>query len=268
MLGLMLVGTLINVVQTGMVWASRRQFFDFGRVNPVSGLKRLFSVRGLFELFKSLLKLLIIGWVAYSFLRDNTNHILTLAEMDFRSGVETYMQMVVDLIWRVAGIYLILAVADYLYQRWEYMRNMRMSRQEILDEYKQTEGDPLLRGRIREQQRRIARMRMMSQVPKADVIITNPTHYAIAIKYDAKKMDAPVVLAKGAMLVAHRIVDIARSNHIPVVQNKPLARAIFKLVEVDNEIPPELYTAMAEVLAYVYRMKKKGLDPSTVPVEA
>jgi flagellar biosynthetic protein FlhB len=144
------------------------------------------------------------------------------------------------------------------------MRNMRMTRQEVLDEYKQTEGDPLLRGRIRDQQRRAARRRMMAQVPKADVIITNPTHLAVAIQYDSNNMKAPRVLAKGAQFLAQRIVELARNNYVPVVQNITLARAIYKLVDIDHEIPADLYRAMAEVLAYVYRLKKKGYTASMI----
>jgi flagellar biosynthesis protein FlhB len=266
-LTMMIVGTAVTLLQTRFSWASERKTFDFSRVNPISGLKRMFSVRGLFELLKSLLKLVVIGWVAYTTLKNNATQMLSLAQMDLGSGIGTYVQLISTLIWRVAGAYFILAIADYLYQRWDFMKNMRMTRQEVLDEYKQTEGDPLLRGRIRDQQRRAARQRMMSQVPKADVIITNPTHLAVAIQYDSKNMLAPRVLAKGAQLLAQRIVDVARKNDVPVIQNIPLARAMYKLVEIDQEIPPDLYKAMAEVLAYVYKMKSKGMPAKMIVAE-
>jgi flagellar biosynthesis protein FlhB len=157
-------------------------------------------------------------------------------------------------------------VGDYAYQRWNYTKQLRMSKQEVMDDIKKSEGDPFLRGRIRQQQRRMAQSRMMSKVPMADVIVTNPTHYAVAIKYDSNKMEAPIVVAKGAFNVAQKIVEIAREKKVPVVQNVPLARAMYKLVEVDQPIPPELYVAMAEVLAYVYRLKNKYIQP--VPAQA
>jgi flagellar biosynthesis protein FlhB len=151
---------------------------------------------------------------------------------------------------------MILAVADYAFQRWRFMRQLRMTKEEVKEEFKRSEGDPFLRGRIRAQQRKIARTRMMSNVHKAKVVITNPTHFAVAIDYQAESMRAPRVLAKGAFNVAQKIVDIARENNIPVVQNVPLARALYKAVEVDQEIPPEMYVAVAEVLAYVYRLRQ------------
>ena len=267
-LALMVTGIAITLLQTQFSLASERKVIDFSHVNPVSGLKRVFSIRGLFELAKSLLKLLVVGWVAYITLRDNAEVMLALAQMDLHSGIVTWMGLVSSLIWRVAAAYLVLAIIDYLYQRWDFMRNMRMTRQEVLDEYKQTEGDPLLRGRIRDQQRRAARRRMMAQVPKADVIITNPTHLAVAVQYDTKNMQAPNVLAKGAQFLAQRIVEIARNNYVPVIQNIPLARAMYKLVEIDKEIPPELFRAMAEVLAFVYRQKKKGYSANMITSES
>ncbi len=257
MLGLMVVGVVVTLVQVGFLWADKRQFFDFSRVNPISGLQRLFSVSGLFELLKSTIKLLLIGWVAYSFLQANMMTILELCQIDLMSGVSKWVGLAFDLIFQVASAYLVLAVIDYLYQRWQYMRNMRMTKEEVKEEYKQSEGDPTIKGRIKEQQRRMARMRMMAAVPKADVIITNPTHLAVAVKYDVDTMRAPKVLAKGAQFVAQKIIEIAKQNNVPVTQNVQLARAMYRSVEVDQEIPSELYMAMAEVLAYVYRLKKR-----------
>ena len=258
MVGLLVVGVTVTFIQIGFLWADKRPFFDFSRVNLISGLKsRLFSTSGLFELGKSTLKLVLIGWVAYSYLQANLIAILELCQMDMMSGITRWIGLAVDLVFRVASFYLVLAVVDYLYQRWQYMRNMRMTKEEVKEEYKQSEGDPTIKGRIREQQRRMARMRMMAAVPKADVIITNPTHLAVAVKYDANSMAAPKVLAKGAQFVAQKIVDIAKKNNVPVTQNVQLARAIYRNVEVDQEVPPELYMAMAEVLAYVYRLKKR-----------
>jgi flagellar biosynthetic protein FlhB len=163
-----------------------------------------------------------------------------------------------SLMWRVASAYIILAAADYAYQRWNYLKQLRMSKQEVMDDMKRSEGDPFMRGRIRQQQRRMAQSRMMSRVPKADVIVTNPTHYAVAIMYESGRMEAPIVVAKGAFYMAQRIVEVAKANKVPIVQNVPLARAMYKMVDLEHPIPPELYVAMAEVLAYVYRMKNQN----------
>ncbi|MCE1253003.1 MAG: flagellar biosynthesis protein FlhB [Anaerolineae bacterium] len=257
MLGLMIVGVAVTLVQIGFLWADKRQFFDFSRVNPISGFQRLFSTSGLFELLKSTIKLLLIGWVAYSFLQSNMMVILELCQVDLVSGITRWIGLAIDLMFQIASSYLILAVIDYLYQRWQFMRNMRMTKEEVKEEYKQQEGDPTIKGRIKEQQRRMARMRMMAAVPKADVIITNPTHLAVAVKYDMETMHAPKVLAKGAQFVAQKIVEIAKQNNVPVTQNVQLARAMYRNVEIDQEIPAELYMAMAEVLSYVYRLKKR-----------
>jgi flagellar biosynthetic protein FlhB len=181
---------------------------------------------------------------------------MMLSQYDLGSATSVFFETGISLAMRVGSIYLILAVADYAYQRWDLMRNLRMSKDEIKEEYKQSEGDPFMKSRIRSQMRRMARSRMMSNVPKATVVVTNPTHLAIAIEY-RDGMNAPRVLAKGAHHTAERIVAVARKNNIPVVQNIPLARAIYKRIDIDKEIPPDLYLAMAEVLAYVYRIRGK-----------
>jgi flagellar biosynthetic protein FlhB len=181
--------------------------------------------------------------------------LMMLSQMSLSSGLTSWVDMGFGLCIRVASVYLVVAIADYIYQHWNYMRGLKMTKEEIKEEYRQSEGDPMLKGRIRQQQRKIARMRMMSNVPKANVVITNPTPLAVAIQYDHTNMTAPKVVAKGAHLVAFRIGDVAREHGIPVIQNIPLARAIYRTVEIDQEIPPELYAAMAEILVYVYRLK-------------
>lgn len=261
LLVLLLVGVSVTLAQTGLMWAQKKIGFDFKRVNPLQGLKRIFSAQGVVEMFKALLKLVLVSWVAYSFLRSRIEDLLVLNQMDLPSALSNYVELSLSLAFRVGTAYIILAVADYAYQRWEFMRSMRMSKQELKEEFKRTEGDPMLRGRIRQQQRRIAQTRMMANVPKANVIITNPTHYAIAIQYDGGRMSAPKVLAKGAFEVAQKIVEIAKANNIPVIQNQPLARAMFREVEIDREIPQEFYVAVAEVLAYVFNLKKRGGQP-------
>jgi len=261
-LAFMLVGVGTTLVQTNFLWASKRPFFDGSRLNPINGFKRIFSMQGVVEVLKSLLKLIVVAWPVYSFLMANFSNIVQMIQMPIDQEISQWLSLSVSLMWRVASAFIVLAAADYAYQRWNYMKQLRMSKQDVMDDLKKSEGDPFMRGRIRQQQRRMAQSRMMSRVPKADVIVTNPTHYAVAIIYDSGKMEAPIVVAKGAFNVAQRIVEIARENNVPIVQNVPLARAMFKMVDLEKPIPPELYVAMAEVLAYVYRMKNQHMQPS------
>jgi flagellar biosynthetic protein FlhB len=257
--GMAVTGVAVTLAQTGFLWASKRIGVHFDRLNPINGFKRLFSKQGLVELVKAIAKLLVIGWVAYSFLRGRAVELLALGQTDFVTAVGNWVEMAAALALRTGAIYLVLALIDYSYQRWNYMRSLRMTKEEVKEDFKRSEGDPMIKGRIRSQARRIARSRMMANVKKADVVITNPVHLAVAIEYQAEKMSAPRVLAKGAHRTAERIVALARENNVPVVQNIPVARALYKTVEIDQEIPPELYAALAEVLAYVYRMKGKRL---------
>ena len=256
-IGIMVISVVMNYLQTGIYFPSKRKFVDPDRVNPVSGIKRLFSLNGLVNLLKSLLKLVVVGFLAYQFLAGKMNEIVLLSTMELKVGLGQWMTMATGLITRIGVVYFVLAVADYIYQRWEYMRNLKMSKQDILDEVKQTEGDPFVRGRIRQQQRRMAQMRMMANVPKSDVVVVNPTHVAVAIKYDDEKNKAPVVLAKGADLVAARIREIAEENNIEIVENIPVARALYNKVEIEDEIPPEMYMAIAEILSFVFKKMKK-----------
>lgn len=254
-LGLMVIGLVVSVGQTGFGWASKKPFADFARLNPFSGIKRIFSGQGGIEVLKSLLKLFVVGWPVYTYLSANMIQIINLAQMDLASGISAWVGIAISIMWRVAGAYFVLAIADYVYQKWNFKRGLRMSKQEVLDDYKRSEGDPFLRGRIRAQQRRMARMRMMSKVPNADVVVTNPTHFAVAVSYEQAKMNAPQVVAKGSFELAQRIVAVAKENKVPIVENVPLARALYQAVDVDKEVPPDLYVLMAEVLAFVYRQR-------------
>lgn len=270
LLGILVTGVAVTVAQTGFLFSFKRLGFDFKRINPINGIKRLFSKTALFELFKTLFKLLIIGWVTYSFLKSNIEQLLNLSTMDFGTSVNRVVQIFFSLMTRVSVIYFILAAVDYGYQRWDYMRNLRMTKQEIKEEFKRSEGDPMVKSRIRSLQRKMSRKRMMANVPNATVIVTNPTHLAIAVEY-RQDMHAPRILAKGAYKLAERIVEIAKSHNIPIVQNIPLAWAIYKTIDLDQEISPDLYKAMAEVLAFVYRSKSntpRSISPAgsaTVP---
>jgi len=256
---LLVVAMVATFAQTRFLISTNKIKFDLNRLNPLNGFKKLFSMQGIFEWIKALLKLILIGWVVYAYLRDQIQHLLGLNQLPFKEAITAWSTIAIKLTTRVASVYLILAIADYAYQRWTYMRSLRMSKEEVKEEVKRSEGDPMIKSRIRGQMRRIARMRMMANVPKADVIITNPTHLAIAIRYDPDHMNAPIVLAKGAYLIAERIVATAREHHIPIIQNIPLAHALYRTVDIDQEIPPELYIAMAEVLAHVYALRGKAV---------
>ena len=261
MVGILFTGVAVTMAQTNFLWTTKKLGFDFSRVNPLQGFKRLFSTHGLIELLRSLLKLTWVSWFAYSYLRSNYAELIAFPEYDLFTAVNRFMELSIGLVIRVGSMYLILAVADYAYQRWDLYKSLRMSKEEVKEEFKRSEGDPMLKSRVRNLQRQMARGRMMSNVPKATVVVTNPTHLAIAIEY-GEGMSAPRVLAKGPYRVAQRIVAIAKENNIPVVQNIPLARAIYKTIDIGQEISPDLYVAMAEVLAYVYKLRGKTPEMS------
>ena len=254
--GLLLAGTAVTLGQTEFLWAGKKIGFDFKRLNPLDGFKRIFSTHGLIELLRSLLKLSWVTWIAYSFLRSRFFELVSYTQFDMGTAVSSFLEVSISLVIRVGSMYLVLAVADYAYQRWDLYKNLRMSKDDIKQEQKRSEGDPLLKSRIRNMQRRMARGRMMANVSKANVVITNPTHLAVAIEYH-EGMKAPRVLAKGPYHVAQKIIQIAKENNIPIVQNIPVARAIYKTIDIGQEISSDLYLAMAEILAYVYKLRGK-----------
>ncbi len=228
------------------------------KINPVNGFKRIFSKNSIIELIKAILKIFIISYVAYSYLKNNADGFFLLYGMSLNAGIAAIGTLLVNLGIRISVAYLIIAAADYAYQLWKYNDDLKMTKQEVKDEYKQAEGDPQVKGKIKQRMQEASRRRMMQDVPKADVVITNPTHYAVAILYDAEKYDAPVVLAKGADYMAQRIKDVARESNVEIVENKPLARMLYANVEIGEMVPQELYQAVAEVLAFVYRVKGKA----------
>lgn len=252
------IGFGVNVAQVGLRTSAEAMAPDLKRMNPISGIARLFSMKGLVELVKSLLKVGVVGYVLYVFMREELPHMNNLADMPLSSSVS----VVAGLCWRMlvksTAVVIIIAIMDYGYQKWQFETNLRMTKQEIKDEARLQEGDPQIKGRIRQKQRQIARQRMMRDVPKADVIITNPTHIAVAIKYDAMSMSAPTVLAKGQRLMAQKIKEVAIANGVPIVENKPVARALYQAVEIGEQIPEDLFQAVAEILAYVYRISQRG----------
>lgn len=229
----------------------------FSNMNPIKGVKKIISVNSLVELIKSLAKIGLILYVCYSYLKDKWIYLLNLYDLSLMQGLQLAADTVTDLGIRISAIYMIIALADYIYQRVKFNNDMKMTKQEIKEEYKQQEGDPQIKGQIRQKMREASRRRMMQDLPQADVVITNPTHYAVAIKYDPEVADAPLVIAKGEDYLARRIKEAAKENHIEIVENKPLARMLYANVEIGQAVPPELYQAVAEVLAFVYHLQGK-----------
>ncbi len=228
------------------------------KLNPINGFKKIFSKTALVELLKSILKIVIIAWVAYSYLRKNVTGFFLLYDMSLNSGIANTCNILINMGIRISIAYLIIALLDYAYQKWKYNDDLKMTKQEVKDEYKQQEGDPQIKGKIRQRMMQASRRRMMQELPKADVVITNPTHYAVALLYDADKYDAPVVVAKGADYLAQKIKEVAKENDIEIVENKPLARMLYANVEIGEMVPAELYQSVAEVLAFVYHLKGKA----------
>jgi len=250
----LVLGLMGQLLQVGFNITAEPLKPQLSRMNPVEGAKRIFSKRALMELGKACLKIGIVTYVAYVALRNDIGKLPSLLWMEPVQAIAYASKLVGKMGLWIGACLLIVAAIDYLYQRWEYEDSIKMSIQDIKDELKQTEGDPQIRSVIRARQRQLARSRMMQAVPTADVVITNPTHVAVALKYDAKSMAAPIVVAKGAELLAARIREIASENDIPIVENPPLARTLYEAAQVGREIPADLYQAVAEVLAYVYRL--------------
>ncbi len=229
----------------------------FSKLNPIKGFGRIFSANSMVELIKAIIKIILIGYVAYSFLKDRAGQIFILYGISLNQAIGLIGEIVTDLGIRIAAVYMIIAFMDFAYQKWKFNEDMKMTKQEVKDEYKNQEGDPQVKSKQKQRMREASMRRMMQQLPEADVVITNPTHYAVAIKYDPDKYDAPYVLAKGEDYLAQRIKDVAKENNIEIVENKPLARMLYANVDVGELVPPELYQAVAEVLAFVYHLKGK-----------
>lgn len=227
------------------------------KMNPLSGFKRILSLNSLIELFKAILKVGLVGYVVYSTIKDQYNVIYLLFEMPLWQGVFLTGSMAIDIGLKCSFVYVVIAAVDFLYQKRKFKKDNMMTKQEIKEEYKQSEGDPQIKGKIKQRMQEASRRRMMQDIPKADVIITNPTHYAVAVKYDSTTSEAPVVLAKGQDHLARRIKEAAKESHVEIVENKPLARMLYHNVEIGEQVPPELYQAVAEVLAMVYHMQGK-----------
>lgn len=246
---------VIGAIQTRFLFSFKPLKFDLKRINPVEGFKRMFSLRSLFELLKSVLKMIIVGYVAYSVIKPKFASFALYSDMETADSMKIVFTLAYEVMFKCSIALLVLAIVDYFYQRWEFEKSLRMTKQELKEEYREVEGSPEVKRRQREIMARLARGRMLQQVPQADVVITNPTHIAVAIKYDSEEMEAPVVVAKGADEVAHKIVEIARQNGVPIVQNPEVARQLYRMIDVGEQIPPGLYHAVAEILAYVYSLR-------------
>jgi len=248
-----------HTAQSGTVFSMEVLKPDWSKISFLAGFRRVFSKQSLFELPKSLFKILIIGGVAWLTIKKEWPHIILLTGQEPNRMFQSILSISWSLLLRTGLVMMLLAGLDYLFQRWTYEKDLRMTKEEVKEEMKNTEGDPLIKSRIRSIQRQLARRRMMAEVPKADVIITNPTHLAVALYYQSKEMEAPKVVAKGAGYIAEKIVEIGRKHQVPLVENKPLAQLLYKTVELGRAIPSTLYQAVADILAYVYRIKNKRL---------
>lgn len=249
------ITVLVSVYQVGWKVSAKTMEPKLSKFNPINGFKRIISKDSLFELVKSIVKVAVIIYIAYTSIADEANNLFILYEISVNQAVALTGEIIIDVGLKVSIVYVVVGLADYIYQRHKFNEEMKMTKQEVKDEYKNTEGDPQIKGRIRQKMREVSQRRMMQDVPKADVVITNPTHFAVAIKYDAEVSKAPVVVAKGEDFLAQKIKEVAKENHVEIVENKPLARMLYHNVDIGSEIPPELYQAVAEVLAMVYHMK-------------
>ncbi len=259
LLGLVTVAALLaNVVQVGFLFSSSAIQPDLAKLDPLKGLKNLLSLKSVVELLKSILKMCLIGLIAYQVVAKEIANCLPLAQQSVWGIVAYTGRISFKILLTTCWGLVLLAILDYFYQRWEHEKGLKMTRQEIKEEYKNTEGNPAIKARIKRLQREMARKRMMAAVPTADVVITNPTHLAVALKYEQDKKSAPQVVAKGAGLIAEKIKSVAGESKVPVIEDKPLAQVLYKIVKVDDLIPESLYRSVAEVLAYVYSLRKRG----------
>ncbi|MDY7034716.1 MAG: flagellar biosynthesis protein FlhB [Thermodesulfobacteriota bacterium] len=253
--GIVIMAVLSNIMQVGFMLSGESIKPKFSKLNPIKGFGRLFSKQSFMELVKSLLKLAIVGCVAYITLKGEMKNLSHIGELQFNSMIHYILITIFKIFIRCTLAMIFLVVIDYAFQKWDFEKKLKMSKKEVKDEFKRTEGDPLIKSRIRNIQMQMARKRMMQSVPEADVVITNPTHLAVALKYDGSSMSAPKLLAKGAGEIAGRIRDLAQKNDIPIVENRELAQNLYAMVEIGHEIPHVLFQAVAEVLAYIYKLK-------------
>ena len=254
---LVLVGIVANIMQTGFLFTQESLKPQFNKINPITGFKNMFSRQRLLTSLKNIILLGVLSFISYSFILDKQSDLLSLPYMSYSDILATVGQILSQLVIRILAVVAVIAAMDYAIQYIEFMRNLKMTKQEVKEEYKQMEGDPFVKGKRRQKQREIAMSRMASAVAESTVVVTNPTHFAVALKYVHETDLIPKVMAKGVDFKAQKIKELAKENNVPIIENKPLARALYRDVEVEQEIPLELYKAVAEVLAIVYNLEKK-----------
>jgi flagellar biosynthetic protein FlhB len=252
----LIIGFFSSFFQFGWLLTAKPLIPDFSKLNPITGMSRFFSKKSFIEVVKSLLKVVLVGWIAYSTVLDNFNEALVLVDTPVITTVSYLGRVSAIILAKICAILILIAFLDFLFVKWELEEKMKMTKQELKEEFKDSEGDPHIKAQIRSIQQEMARKRMMSAVPKADVIVTNPTHISVAIRYDSKEMTAPVIIAKGADLVAMKIREIARKHEIAIIENPPVARLLHKL-DIGEHIPEDLFKVVAEILAHVYSLKGK-----------
>ncbi|HUZ48989.1 MAG TPA: flagellar biosynthesis protein FlhB [Nitrolancea sp.] len=255
----LVVGILANVLQFGFLFTMKPLAPSFGKLNPINGFKRLFSKQVVVSLAKQLIKLSAVGILIYSAVSSNLSFFDKVGQSTPATIVMLTANLIYGIAWKFGMLLVIVGLLDFAYEKWQLEQNLKMTKQEVRDEHRQAEGNPEVKGQLKRRQRESSRRRMMSAVPRATVVVTNPTHYAVALEWDEVEMDAPVVVAKGADLVAKRIRDLAREHRIPIMENPPLARTLYERVELDQSIPPNLYAAVAQVIAFVYKLKRKTI---------
>ncbi|WOC31256.1 MULTISPECIES: flagellar biosynthesis protein FlhB [Caproicibacterium] len=259
-LGCSLAAVVLTLAQTKFLFSSKSFAFKANRMSPLNGIRNLFSMRGIMELVKSILKILLLSVVAWNVLSGWAGQLPRMIDMQVGAAFADICDTSFSMAMQISVLFVALAAFDYLFQWWDYNKKLRMTKQEVKEEYKETEGDPQVKGAIKDRQQAMSRKRMMQNVPNADVVIRNPTHVAVAIRYDPKKASAPVVVAKGLDSLALRIVKVAEENGVYITENVPLARGLYAAVDLDQEIPEKYYKTVAEVLAFVYKLKKKDLN--------
>lgn len=255
---IMVAGIFSNFIQIGFMFSTEPIMMKLSHLDPIQGLKRIYSLRALVELMKSILKITSVGAVAFFVIWNKKDQLMRLSQISLDSSLALFGHLVYQMGFYVSMLLIALSLLDFLYQKYDFEKNIRMSKQDIKDEYKKSEGDPKIKSKIKEKQRQMAMRRMMKDIPNADVIITNPTHYAIALKYDDGKMHAPVVVAKGVDYVAQKIKELGMASSVSMVENRLLARTLYSRTDIGDPIPEDLFKAVAEILAYVYQIKKKA----------
>jgi flagellar biosynthetic protein FlhB len=260
----LVMGIAVNVAQFGFLLSGEAVKPKLSKINPIQGFKRIFSMRSVVELLKSLLKIGVMTTIIYHEFDKNTDKFPGMMALTLGQSASLIFDMAMSIAIKAMAVLIVIGLADYLYQWWEYERNLKMSKEEVKQEIKQMEGDPLIRSKRKEKQRQMSMMRMMRAIPQADVVITNPTHYAVAIRYNESESDAPIVLAKGKDNIALKIRQIAEESRVELVENKPVAQALYMACEVNQRIPYDMFAAVAEILSYVYKKRHTNYSPRPV----